>query len=90
MAARKNRNRQRRRRRGRFGVLYKLLCFLLIFSALVAGCVVFFRVDQVTVTGSDRYTAQEIIAASGVEQGDNLFLINKPQVVRAKIGRAHV
>ena len=83
MAARKNRNRQRRRRRGRFGVLYKLLSFLLIFSALVAGCVVFFRVDQVTVTGSDRYTAQEIIAASGVEQGDNLFLINKPQVVRA-------
>lgn len=82
MAARKNRNRQRRRR-GRFGVLYKLLSFLVIFTALVAGCVVFFRVDRVTVSGNSRYTAQEIIAASGVEQGDNLFLVNKPQIVRA-------
>lgn len=82
MAARKKRNRQRRRR-GRFGGLYKLLSFLVIFAALVAGCVVFFRVDRVTVSGNSRYTAQEIIAASGVEQGDNLFLANKPQIARA-------
>lgn len=82
MAARKKRNRQRRRR-GRFGGLYKLLSFLVIFAALVAGCVVFFRVDRVTVSGNSRYTVQEIIAASGVEQGDNLFLANKPQIARA-------
>lgn len=43
MAARRNRH-GRRRNRGRFGFLYKLLSFLLIFAAILAGCVAFFRV----------------------------------------------
>lgn len=81
MAARRRRERQRRRR-GRFGFLYKLLSFLLIFSAILAGCVIFFRVNQVVVTGNSRYSAQEIIEASGVELGDNLFLINRPQTAQ--------
>ncbi len=81
MAARNKRNRHRRRR-GRFGFLYKLLSVLVIFAAILTGCVVFFRVNQVEVTGNSRYTAQEIIEASGVELGGNLFLINKPQAVR--------
>lgn len=80
MAARRRRNRHRRRR-GRFSFLYKLLSFLLIFAAILTGCVVFFRVNQVEVTGNSRYSAQEIIEASGVEMGDNLFLTNKPQTV---------
>lgn len=82
MAGRKKQKRQRRRR-GRFGILYKLLSFLIIFTALVVGCVVFFRVNEITVRGNSRYTSQEIIAASGVSVGDNLFLINNPQTVRA-------
>lgn len=82
MAARRKRNRQRRRR-GRFGGLYKLLSFLIIFAALLAGCVVFFRVNQVVVTGNSRYTTEEIIAASGVEIGDNLFLVNRPQTAQS-------
>lgn len=82
MAGKGNRNR-RRRRRGRFGILYKLLSFLLIFSALLAGSVIFFRVNEITVVGNSRYTAEQIIAASKVELGDNLFLINKPQTARA-------
>lgn len=81
MAARKDRNR-RRRRRGRFGFLYKLLSFLIIFAAILAGCVAFFRVNQVVVTGNSRYSAQEVIAASGVELGDNLFLVNRPQTAQ--------
>ena len=93
MAARKNRNRQRRRR-GRFGFLYKLLSFLIIFAAILVGCVAFFRVNEVVVTGNERYSAEEIIAASGVGLGDNLFLVNKPQttasIMRHQIGRAHV
>lgn len=82
MAGKGKQNRQRRRR-GRFGVLYKLLSFSLIFSAIMAGSVIFFRVNEITVSGNSRYTAEQIIAASGVEVGDNLFLINKPQTVRA-------
>lgn len=82
MAARRNRNRQRRRR-GRFGFLYKLLSFLVIFTAILVGCVVFFRVNQVVVTGNSRYSAQEIIDASGVKLGDNLFLVNRPQTAQS-------
>jgi len=81
MAARRNRER-RRRRRGRFGFLYKLLSFLVIFAAILVGCVVFFRVNEVVVTGNSRYTAQEVIQASGVELGDNLFLVNRPQTAQ--------
>lgn len=78
MAARKTRNRHRRRR-GRFGFLYKLLSFLVILAAILVGCVAFFRVNQITVEGNSRYSAQEIIQASGVELGENLLLISKPQ-----------
>lgn len=81
MAARKN-NRGRRRRRGRFGFLYVLLSFLLIAAALVAGSVVFFRADRITVTGQARYTAEEIIAAAQVETGDNLFRISGPRTAQ--------
>lgn len=86
MAARKKRDRHRRRR-GRFGFLYKLLSFLVIFAAILIGCVAFFRVNQVTVSGNSRYTAEEIVAASGVELGDNLFLISKPQTAQSIIKR---
>lgn len=75
MAARKN-NRGRRRNRGRFGFLYVLLSFLLIIAALVAGSVVFFRVDTIEVSGQQRYTQEEIIAAAQVESGDNLFRVS--------------
>lgn len=79
MAARSSR---RRRRKGRFGGLYKLLSAFLILAAMIAGCIVFFRVETVTVSGNGRYSEEEVIAASGVEQGDNLFLIPRVQTAR--------
>ena len=80
MAARRNRH-TRRRNRGRFGFLYKLLSVLLIFTALLLGCLVFFRVDQVIVTGVSRYSEAEIIQAAGVQRGDNLYGLNKNRIV---------
>lgn len=81
MAARRNR-RGRRRNRGRFGFLYKLLSFLVILAAILVGCIVFFRVDRIEVVGQSQYTEAEIIAASGVERGDNLFRLNKNQIAQ--------
>lgn len=80
MAARRNRN-TRRRNRGRFGGLYKLLSILLIFAAILLGCLVFFRVDRIEVTGASRYSAAEIIQVAGVNQGDNLYGLNKTRIV---------
>lgn len=73
-------NRRRRRRRGRFSGLYKLLSVVLILAAVAAGCLVFFRVDQVVVSGNQRYTTQEIESVSGVERGDNLITLNKNEI----------
>ena len=79
MAARRNR-RGRRRNRGRFSALYKLLSVLIIFAAILMGCVVFLRVSTVEITGDSPYTEEEIRRVSGVEQGDNLFTLNKYQI----------
>lgn len=74
---------KRRRGRGSFGFLYKLLSVLLICGAIIAAMTLFFRVGDIVVTGQKRYTAEEIQAASGVELGSNLYLLNKYDIVRA-------
>lgn len=75
-----HRSRTRRRNRGRFGPLFKLLCVIGVIVALTVGATVFFRVETVTVTGNQRYTQEEIIAASGIEVGDNLYGLNKIRI----------
>lgn len=81
MAARRS-NKRRRKQRGRFGVLYKLMSLLIILVVIVVGCVVFFRVEEIAVVGQSEYTAEEIIAISGIEKGDNLFGVNKIQATK--------
>lgn len=77
MARRSSRSRKRRRSRGRLGPLFKLLCLLTLVVALTAGATVFFRVEQVVVTGNSRYTQEEIVEVSDIEKGDNLYGWNK-------------
>jgi cell division protein FtsQ len=75
MARRRKSN--RRRRRGRFGFLYKLLSVLAICAAVVLALTLFFRVNTLEISGGVRYTTEQIQEASGIEIGDNLFLLNK-------------
>ena len=77
MARRSSRSRKRRRNRGRLGPLFKVLCLLALVVALTAGATVFFRVEQVVVTGNSRYTQEEIVEVTGIQQGDNLYGWNK-------------
>ena len=79
----RNRSTNRRRRRGRFSFLTKLLCILLIAGAVVAALTVFFKVQSITVSGNARYTSEEVVAASGIEIEDNLFLLNKYSAAQA-------
>ena len=77
----KGRNNLRRRRgRGRFGPLLKLLCALSVVAALTFGATVFFKLEQVTVSGNSRYTQEEVVTASGIQTGDNLYRLNKYQI----------
>ena len=71
---------------------------LLTAVAVVAALTMFFKVSTVEVTGSSRYRDGEVAAASGVELGDNLVLLDKyriaqriytelPYVTEARINR---
>ena len=78
MARRRNSN--RRQRRGSFGFLYKLLSMLVICAAIILALTLFFRVDTIQISGQQRYTNDQVREASGVQNGDNLFLLNKYDV----------
>lgn len=73
----KRRRYNHKRRRGSFSFLYKLLAFVLICTAIALALTLFFRIRAIQVSGNDRYTREEIIAAAEVKEGDNLFLMNK-------------
>ena len=68
---------QRNRKRKKRNALFAPVAFLIICAALVFGLSVFFRVSAIEVEGNSLYTSEEIIEASGIEQGDNLFFINR-------------
>lgn len=47
---------------------------IIVVTVLVLSLTAFFNIDTITVNGTSRYDTQQIIAASGVEKGKNLFL----------------
>lgn len=69
-------NRQNSGRRRRSAAIYAPAAVLMVLFIVIFGVSVFFRITKIEVVGSSIYTADEIIAASGIEVGDNLFLIN--------------
>ena len=75
MARRRRYN--RKRRRGSFAFLYKLLAFVLICGAIGLALAMFFKIEDIEISGSSRYTNQQITAAAEVRVGDNLFFLNK-------------
>lgn len=77
----RERSHRRRRRRGRFSGIYKLLSVLLCLAAVGAACVVFFRINAVEVSGSERYTDEEVQAASGIELGSNLITLSRRKIM---------
>ena len=81
--ARQRRHSRPKKRRGRFRGLYKVLSILIVAAAVVMACVVFFRVNSIEVTGNVRYTAVEIIEASGIQMGDNLIALPRSRISAA-------
>ena len=80
--SRRNYRRRRYHGRGRLTVLIRFLSFLLICSAIAGALILFFRVQAFVVSGNRRYTEQEIIDSTGVEIGDNMYLLNKYAISR--------
>lgn len=77
------RRRNRRRRRGRASFPLRLLGLAVVLAAVVGAMTMFFRINVIVVEGNERYSDEEIIAASGVQAGGNLVLLNKYRVKQA-------
>lgn len=75
MAARKAK--KVRRGKGRLGKILLFLCVVAVLAAMTVGATVFFQVEQIEVSGNQRYTQEEIVAVTGIKVGDNLFRMNK-------------
>ena len=60
------------------------LMFVVVVVAAIFVMSVFFRVEDIRVVGNQNYTAEEIIRAVDIEEGDNLFFFDR----FAAVGRA--
>ncbi|HIR64689.1 MAG TPA: FtsQ-type POTRA domain-containing protein [Candidatus Faecousia faecigallinarum] len=58
-----------------------------VVLALILGLTIFFRVQNIRVTGNGKYTAQEIIDASGIDGGENLLLLGKSKAAGQILNR---
>lgn len=61
-------------------LLTSLLTVVAIVLALIFGIAIFFHVDTITVSGANKYDEWTIREASGIQNGDNLLLINDAQI----------
>ncbi|MFB0919848.1 MAG: FtsQ-type POTRA domain-containing protein [Oscillospiraceae bacterium] len=68
---------KKKKNSGTRSFVFSSVSFIVICAALVFGMSVFFRVSNIEVVGAGRYTKQEIVAASGLKDGDNLMFINR-------------
>ena len=70
-----------------FGMGYAILTFFAVFFILVFAFVLFFKTETVVVNGNEHYSDQEILEASGLSVGDNLYLFNKYGRIDNMFGR---
>ncbi len=62
----------RRKRRIRIAIVFSPVVVLVLLVAFLISSFTVFRVQNFDLKGSSRYTAEEIISASGIEDGDSL------------------
>lgn len=73
----------RRRRRKRALLCFYLFTFLaVVTAAVVLSLTVLFKIESIQVNGTSRYSSEQIIGASGIKTGENLFLAKTGQAAR--------
>ena len=72
-----NENNKTRKRRGKKKSAVYLVTVAVIMTAAVAVAMsMFFLVSEISVKGNEYYTSEEIIAASEIDSGNSIFLID--------------
>lgn len=82
MATQRKHKRRERRQSSRLFHLYSIISGLLIVAAIVAGSIVFFKAHTFEVEGNQRYTTEELIEATGIQDGDNLLTIPRREIAQ--------
>ena len=81
--SRRSESRAPRRRSGFSGPLI----FVIVIVAVIFVMSIFFRVSDIQVKGNVHYTPEEIIRASAIEEGDNLFFFDRIAAVSRALSK---
>jgi len=75
-----NSRRRRKRRTGKKTIHYTLLILFVLAAGAILSLTTFFKIEAVSVAGTDHYSEEEMIAASGIQSGENLFRVSGAKV----------
>ena len=84
-----NMDRRKKRRHGRYILHYILIAAFVLSVGAALSMTVFFKIEKVEVAGNTKYPPEEIIAASGIAPGQNLFRVHGDQVSEKLTQRLH-
>lgn len=74
--------RNNRRKMMMWAVFSSIIVLIVLVIALITA-LLFFRVEYIIIEGNDFYTIEEIIEASGVNSGDNMFFMSRRQIAES-------
>ena len=78
---RKRKERQKKKRRRRLITSFIVFIFLLVITCVILCLTVLFPINNLSAKGSKIYTQKQIIAASGIYVGDNLFTVSENKIL---------
>ena len=77
--------RRREKSKQKYKRYYVFALLLVLAVGIGLSLTVFFRIESIVTEGSSRYSDAEIIEASGIETGDNLFRIGKSAIEKSLV-----
>ena len=84
-ASAQRRSGKRRRRRGNNILWYLLILVFMVTTTIVLTTTVFFKIEQITVTGSEHYNDRSLILSSGILLEENMFRLNDGEIKKKLI-----
>ncbi len=71
---------KKRKKRAKF-LFFSLLFILMLITLTILSMTVFFNAETIVVEGNSHYTAEELLEQGGLKVGQNLFRLDKFQVI---------
>ncbi len=78
---RKRTARQKKLRKRRLKIFFVVLIVFLLLLGAILSLTVFFPIENITASGSAVYNSEQIIESSGIQKGDNLFVVSESVVL---------